>query len=75
MITGIRKPDIILISNKAYILNDKALQRQYTFLGNGRDDTLFYAWLGCKSVTEDKIAFIYHMNIMADSARTNPVVA
>ncbi|XLT05731.1 hypothetical protein HN51_044480, partial [Arachis hypogaea] len=54
--------------------NDKALQRQYTFLGNGRDDTLFYAWLGCKSVTEDKIAFIYHMNIMADSARTNPVV-
>ncbi|XLR35164.1 hypothetical protein S83_063064, partial [Arachis hypogaea] len=66
--------DIILISNKAYILNDKALQRQYTFLGNGRDDTLFYAWLGCKSVTEDKIAFIYHMNIMADSARTNPVV-
>lgn len=24
---------------------------QYTFLGNGRDETLFYAWLGSKCVT------------------------
>ncbi|KAL4343038.1 hypothetical protein HN51_061362 [Arachis hypogaea] len=57
-----------LYSGDSYIV-------QYTFPGNGRDETLFYAWLGCKSVTEDKTAAISHMNIMADSARTNPVVA
>ncbi|XLS85664.1 hypothetical protein HN51_035830 [Arachis hypogaea] len=35
-----------LYSGDSYIV-------QYTFLGNGRDEALFYAWLGCKSVTED----------------------
>ncbi|KAJ1384205.1 Villin/Gelsolin [Sesbania bispinosa] len=48
---------------------------QYTFPGNGRDETLFYAWLGCRSVMEDKTAAISHMNNMADSVRTNPVMA
>ncbi|KAG4923691.1 hypothetical protein JHK87_049231 [Glycine soja] len=48
---------------------------QYTFLGNGRDETLFYAWLGSKCVMEDKAAAISHMSTMADSIRTNPVMA
>ncbi|XP_017436371.1 villin-1 isoform X2 [Vigna angularis] len=48
---------------------------QYTFPGNGRDETLFYAWIGSKSVMEDKTAAISHMSTMADSIRTNPVMA
>lgn len=32
-----------LYSGDSYIV-------QYTFPGNGRDETLFYAWLGCRSV-------------------------
>lgn len=27
---------------------------QYTFPGNGRDETLFYAWLGCRSIMVGK---------------------
>ncbi|KAK7387220.1 hypothetical protein VNO78_27824 [Psophocarpus tetragonolobus] len=48
---------------------------QYTFPGNGRDEILFYAWLGSKCVMEDKTAAISHMSIMTDSIRTNPVMA
>ncbi|XP_020224778.1 villin-1 isoform X2 [Cajanus cajan] len=48
---------------------------QYTFPGNGRDETLFYAWLGSRCVMEDKTAVIFHMSTMADSVRTNPVMA
>ncbi|XP_057428977.1 villin-1 [Lotus japonicus] len=48
---------------------------QYTFPGNGRDETLLYAWIGSRCVMEDKTAVISHANTMADSVRTNPVVA
>ncbi|RDY13488.1 Villin-1, partial [Mucuna pruriens] len=48
---------------------------QYTFPGNGRDETLFYAWLGSRCVMEDKTAAISHMSTMADSVRTSPVMA
>ncbi|KAK7305383.1 hypothetical protein VNO77_43288 [Canavalia gladiata] len=48
---------------------------QYTFPGNGRDEILFYAWLGSNCVTEDKTAAISHISTMADSIRTNPVMA
>ncbi|XP_061358502.1 villin-1 [Gastrolobium bilobum] len=48
---------------------------QYMFPGNGRDETLFYAWLGCRCVMEDKTAAISHMNTLADSVRNNPVMA
>ncbi|KAK7289772.1 hypothetical protein RIF29_03698 [Crotalaria pallida] len=48
---------------------------QYIFPGNGRDETLLYGWLGCQCVTEDKTSAIAHMNTLADSVRTNPVVA
>ncbi|KAL9320008.1 hypothetical protein ACSQ67_011847 [Phaseolus vulgaris] len=48
---------------------------QYTFPGNGRDETLFYAWVGSKSVMEDKTAVVSHISTMADSIRTNPVMA
>ncbi|KAI4306619.1 hypothetical protein L6164_029880 [Bauhinia variegata] len=47
---------------------------QYTYPGNGRDETLFYSWLGCRSIMEDKTAAISQMNAMADSVKTNPVV-
>lgn len=32
---------------------------QYTFPGNGRDETLFYAWLGCRCVTVDVLPIIH----------------
>ncbi|TKY47120.1 Villin-1 protein [Spatholobus suberectus] len=48
---------------------------QCTFPGNGRDETLFYAWLGSRCVMEDKTTAISHMSTMADSVRTNPVMA
>ncbi|KAK7301767.1 hypothetical protein RJT34_12642 [Clitoria ternatea] len=59
---------IKLYSGDCYIV-------QYTFPGNGRDETLFYSWLGSRCVMEDKTAAISHMSTMADSARTNPVMA
>ncbi|XP_058759875.1 villin-1-like [Vicia villosa] len=48
---------------------------QYTFPGNGRDETLFYAWIGSRCIMEDKTAAISHINTMVDSSRTNPVMA
>ncbi|CAK8565915.1 unnamed protein product [Lathyrus sativus] len=48
---------------------------QYTFPEKGRDETLFYAWLGSRCVMEDKTAAISHINTMVDSSRTNPVMA
>ncbi|XP_050367223.1 villin-1 isoform X2 [Argentina anserina] len=57
-----------LFSGDCYIL-------QYTYLGNGRDENLFYAWLGGGSVMEDRTDVISHMNVMVESSRGNPVVA
>nr|XP_011460943.1 PREDICTED: villin-1 isoform X2 [Fragaria vesca subsp. vesca] len=57
-----------LFSGDCYIL-------QYTYLGNERDENLFYAWLGRGSVMEDKRDAISHMNAMVESGRGKPVVA
>ncbi|PRQ34453.1 putative villin/Gelsolin, ADF-H/Gelsolin-like domain-containing protein [Rosa chinensis] len=57
-----------LFSGDCYIL-------QYTYLGNERDENLFYAWLGGGSVMEDRRDTICHMNAIVESSRGNPVVA
>lgn len=57
-----------LYSGDCYIVH-------YTFPGNGREETLFYAWLGSRCVMEDKTAAISQMSTMVDSVRTNPVMA
>ncbi|KAG7949492.1 hypothetical protein I3843_13G065300 [Carya illinoinensis] len=48
---------------------------QFTYAGNDRDENLFFAWLGCSSVMEDRKATISHMNAIADSTKGNPVLA
>ncbi|KAJ4977951.1 hypothetical protein NE237_008731 [Protea cynaroides] len=42
---------------------------QYIYPGDEKDEFLFYAWLGCSSVTEDRSEPISHMNAMIDSKK------
>ncbi|XP_010256568.1 PREDICTED: villin-1 isoform X2 [Nelumbo nucifera] len=57
-----------LFSGDCYIV-------QYTYPGNEKDEHLFYAWLGCNSMMEDRDDAIYHMNAMVDSTKGNSVLA
>ncbi|KAK9280649.1 hypothetical protein L1049_014345 [Liquidambar formosana] len=57
-----------LFSGDCYIV-------QYTYPGNGRDENLFYAWLGCGSVMEDRVDAISHMNTLVGSTKGHPVLA
>nr|XP_034896606.1 villin-1 isoform X1 [Populus alba] len=56
-----------LFSGDCYIV-------QYTYPGNGRDEYLFYAWLGRDSVPDDRADAISHMNAIADSSKRDPVL-
>ncbi|KAH8499054.1 hypothetical protein H0E87_017821 [Populus deltoides] len=56
-----------LFSGDCYIV-------QYTYPGNGRDEHLFYAWLGRDSVPDDRADAISHMNAIADSSKRDPVL-
>lgn len=56
-----------LFSGDCYIV-------QYTYPGNGRDEHLFYAWLGRESVPDDRADAISHMNAIADSSKRDPVL-
>lgn len=57
-----------LFSGDCYIV-------QYTYAGDGRDENLFYAWLGRGSVQEDRVDAISHMNAIGDSTKGDPVMA
>ncbi|XP_059429966.1 villin-1 isoform X2 [Corylus avellana] len=57
-----------LFSGDCYIV-------QFTYPGNDRDENLFYAWLGRRSVMEDRKAAISLMNAMVDSSKGDPVLA
>ncbi|XP_042492503.1 villin-1 isoform X2 [Macadamia integrifolia] len=48
---------------------------QYIYPGDEKDELLFYAWLGCNSVTEDRVEAISHMNAMVDSNKGAAVLA
>ncbi|XP_043725223.1 villin-1 isoform X2 [Telopea speciosissima] len=48
---------------------------QYIYPGDEKDELLFYAWLGCNSVTEDRVEAISHMNAMVDSTKGAAVMA
>ncbi|KAJ6691914.1 VILLIN-1 [Salix purpurea] len=56
-----------LFSGDCYIV-------QYTYPGSGRDEHLFYAWLGRDSVPDDRADAISHMNAIADSSKKDPVL-
>ncbi|XP_071724262.1 villin-1 [Rutidosis leptorrhynchoides] len=42
---------------------------QYTYPGNGRDENLYYAWIGLASAEEERVHAISHLNSLVDSAK------
>uniref|UniRef100_A0A5B7BTK7 Putative villin-1 isoform X1 n=1 Tax=Davidia involucrata TaxID=16924 RepID=A0A5B7BTK7_DAVIN len=48
---------------------------QYIYPGNGREENLFFVWLGRKSVMEDRADAISHMNTIVNSTKGDPVLA
>ncbi|XP_019167794.1 PREDICTED: villin-1 [Ipomoea nil] len=48
---------------------------QYTFHNNGREENLFYTWLGRQSVAEDRADAMSHMIDLADSTKSDTVMA
>ncbi|XP_030969070.1 villin-1 isoform X2 [Quercus lobata] len=48
---------------------------QFTYPGNERDENLFYAWIGRRSVMEDRRDAISHMTAIVDSTKGDPVLA
>ncbi|KAK6927086.1 Villin headpiece [Dillenia turbinata] len=48
---------------------------QYIYPEDGREENLFYAWLGRDSVMEDRVDVISHMNTIGDSTKRDPVLA
>ncbi|KAL5580762.1 hypothetical protein UlMin_013204 [Ulmus minor] len=48
---------------------------QYTYPGNGRDENLFYAWIGNESLMEDRKDVISHTNTIVESTKGEPVLA
>ncbi|XP_057955773.1 villin-1 isoform X3 [Malania oleifera] len=48
---------------------------QYTYSNSGRDENLFYLWLGRMSVMEDRHDAICRINTIVDSMKGNPVLA
>ncbi|OIW09546.1 hypothetical protein TanjilG_30865 [Lupinus angustifolius] len=66
---------LLVVTEQTRLYSGDCYIVQYIFPGNGKDETLFYAWLGGRCVMEDKTAAISHMDTMINSARTSPVVA
>ncbi|XP_024981262.1 villin-1 isoform X1 [Cynara cardunculus var. scolymus] len=48
---------------------------QYTYSANGREERLFYIWLGSKSSTEDRGDAISLTSVLVDSTKGDPVLA
>ncbi|KAA8549393.1 hypothetical protein F0562_001077 [Nyssa sinensis] len=57
-----------LFSGDCYIV-------QYIYPGNGREENLFYVWLGRRSVMEDRANAISHLNAIVNSTKGDPVMA
>ena len=47
---------------------------QYTYSANGREERLFYIWLGSKSYTEDRADAISLTSVVVDSTKGDPVL-
>nr|XP_027110980.1 villin-1-like isoform X2 [Coffea arabica] len=48
---------------------------QYTYLSGGREENLFYAWLGQKSLMDDRVQAISCMNDLVNSVKGDPAMA
>ncbi|XVF05346.1 hypothetical protein REPUB_Repub05bG0164200 [Reevesia pubescens] len=66
---------IIPVSEQTKLYSGDCYIVQYTYPGNERDESLFYAWLGHGSVLEDRADAILHMSGIVDSTRGDPVMA
>lgn len=58
----------IFYSGDCYII-------QHRYPTKGREEDLFYAWLGKNSVMEDKVQAISHMNAFVNSSKGDPAMA
>ncbi|XP_007016120.2 PREDICTED: villin-1 [Theobroma cacao] len=66
---------LIPVSEQTKLYSGDCYVVQYTYPGNERDESLFYAWLGHRSVLEDRADAIFHMSAIVDSTRGDPVMA
>ncbi|OMO84328.1 Villin headpiece [Corchorus capsularis] len=66
---------LVPVSEQTKLYSGDCYIVQYTYPGNERDESLFYAWLGHGSILEDRTDAIFHMSAIADSTRGDPVVA
>ncbi|KAK6235033.1 hypothetical protein SCA6_010370 [Theobroma cacao] len=66
---------LIPVSEQTKLYSGDCYIVQYTYPGNERDESLFYAWLGHRSVLEDRADAIFHMSAIVDSTRGDPVMA
>ncbi|XWS71583.1 hypothetical protein CRYUN_Cryun03dG0150300 [Craigia yunnanensis] len=66
---------LIPVSEQRKLYSGDCYIVQYTYPGNERDESLFYAWLGHGSVLEDRGDAIFHMSAIIDSTRGDPVMA
>ncbi|KAM1697997.1 hypothetical protein ACFX14_029174 [Malus domestica] len=69
------KLSLIPASDQRKIFSGDCYVVQYTYPGKEKSDHLFYAWLGCQSVTEDQRDAISRMNALVDSTKGDPVLA
>ncbi|XVF19874.1 hypothetical protein REPUB_Repub11eG0148600 [Reevesia pubescens] len=66
---------LIPVSEQTKLYSGDCYIVQYTYPGNERDESLFYAWLGRGSVLGDRADAIFHMSAIVDSTRGDPVMA
>ncbi|XP_021278978.1 villin-1 isoform X3 [Herrania umbratica] len=66
---------LIPVSEQTKLYSGDCYIVQYTYPGIERDESLFYAWLGHRSVLEDRADAIFHMSAIVDSTRGDPVMA
>ncbi|XP_022755879.1 villin-1 isoform X2 [Durio zibethinus] len=66
---------LIPVSEQTKLYSGDCYIVQYTYPGNERDESLFYAWLGDGSVPEDRADAIFHMSAIVDSTKGDPVMA
>ncbi|XP_010521943.1 PREDICTED: villin-1 isoform X2 [Tarenaya hassleriana] len=48
---------------------------QYTYPFSGRDEHLFYVWIGCESMQQDRVDAISHLSAVVASTKGEPVMA
>ncbi|KAL6967660.1 actin filament capping, variant 2 [Sarracenia purpurea var. burkii] len=63
------------VAEKAMLYGGDCYILQYTYVGNDKEENLFYAWLGCRSAKEDKADAISQMNTIVNSTKGDPVLA